>query len=213
MQFGFQAKPSTEAATCFFLETIKQKMDKAGIVGAVIFIVKRRLILSTTKVSKLASFNLSSKKLNRMKLYLAGRIQCVRVGSETSPVLRIEMSVPQGSILGPHLTRTVVVKSFQTLKEHVYHNFLEFQWFPCKYQNNKQLFNSVQQWQTWLSCTLHPRLSKLTLNESIRSIKCIFWVQWKWSFYWYMYDFSESFPVRNILSSLSDYLQGSTEDR
>lgn len=125
--------------------------------------------------------------LNRMKLYLAGMIQCVRVGSETTPVLSIEMRVPQGSILGPRLICAVVVKSFQTLKEHVYHGFLEFQWFPCKYQNNEQLLNSVQQWQMWLSCTLHPRLiidAVLTLKELIRSIKCIFWVQWKLSFYW-----------------------------
>ena len=34
-QFGFRAKHSTETANCFFLENVKSKMDKGGVVGAV----------------------------------------------------------------------------------------------------------------------------------------------------------------------------------
>ena len=34
MQFGFRANHSTETANCFFVENIKSKMDKGGVVGA-----------------------------------------------------------------------------------------------------------------------------------------------------------------------------------
>ena len=35
MQFGFRANHSTETANCFFVENIKSKLDKGGIVGAI----------------------------------------------------------------------------------------------------------------------------------------------------------------------------------
>lgn len=54
-------------------------------------------------IRKLANLNFSPDALNWMKSYLSGRIQCVRVGNETSPFLCNEMGVPQGSILGPIL--------------------------------------------------------------------------------------------------------------
>ena len=41
MQFGFRANHSTETANCFFVENIKSKLDKGGIVGAIFLDLKK----------------------------------------------------------------------------------------------------------------------------------------------------------------------------
>ncbi len=105
MQFGFRANHSTETANCFLLENIKLKMDKGGVVGAIFLDLKKAFdtVDHQILICKLANFNLSPNVLNWMQSYLTGRVQCVRVGSATSPFLSNEMGVPQGSILGPLL--------------------------------------------------------------------------------------------------------------
>ena len=48
-------------------------------------------------------FNFSPSAIDWMSSYLSDRVQCVRISGETSPPLRNELGVPQGSILGPVL--------------------------------------------------------------------------------------------------------------
>ena len=45
----------------------------------------------------------SRASLDWFKSYLSGRLQCVRIGAETSSLQGISHGVPQGSILGPAL--------------------------------------------------------------------------------------------------------------
>ncbi len=105
MQFGFRTNYSMETANCFFLENIKQKMDKGGAVGAIFLYFKKIFDTVSHQIPpcKLANYNFSIGALNWMKSCLADRIQCVRVGGKTSPLLSNEMGMAQGSILGPLL--------------------------------------------------------------------------------------------------------------
>ena len=41
MQFGFRANHSTEIANCYFLENVKSKLDRGGVVGAVFLDLKK----------------------------------------------------------------------------------------------------------------------------------------------------------------------------
>lgn len=105
MQFGFRANHSTETANCFFLETVKAKMDKGGVIGAVFLDLRKAFDTISHEVltTKLSMFNFSPGALKWMRSYLEGRTQCVRINSELSPHLAYDIGLPQGSILGPLL--------------------------------------------------------------------------------------------------------------
>ena len=101
MQFGFRASHSTETANCFFVENIKSKMDKGGVVGAIFLDLKKAFdtVNHQILIHKMSYFNFSTSVIDWMRSYM----QCVRVSGETSPPLRNKLSVPQGSVLGPTL--------------------------------------------------------------------------------------------------------------
>ena len=105
MQFGFRANHSTETANCFFLESVKTKMDKQGVIGAVFLDLKKAFDTISHEVltTKLSSFNFSPSAIKWMSSYLEGRTQRVRINGDTSPPLAYDVGVPQGSILGPLL--------------------------------------------------------------------------------------------------------------
>uniref|UniRef100_A0A8C6S602 Reverse transcriptase domain-containing protein n=1 Tax=Neogobius melanostomus TaxID=47308 RepID=A0A8C6S602_9GOBI len=105
MQFGFRANHSTDTATCFFIENVKSKMDRGGVVGAVFLDLKRAFdtISHDVLVSKLSRFNFSPDAVHWIKSYLDHRTQAVRVKNELSCNLVNGIGVPQGSILGPLL--------------------------------------------------------------------------------------------------------------
>ena len=105
MQFGFRANHSTETANCLLVENIKSKMDKGGIVGAIFLDLKKAFdtVNHQVLIHKMSYLNFSPSAIDWMSSYLSDRVQCVRVSGETSPPLRNELGVPQGSILGPVL--------------------------------------------------------------------------------------------------------------
>ena len=56
-----------------------------------------------TLLAKLQALGASRASLDWFKSYLSERLQCVRIGAETSSLQGISHGVPQGSILGPAL--------------------------------------------------------------------------------------------------------------
>ena len=104
MQFGFWANHSTETANCLLVKNIKSKMDKGGIVGTIFLDLKASdTVNHQVLIHKMSYFNFSPSAIDWMSSYLSDRVQCVTVSGETSPPLRNELGVPQGSILGPVL--------------------------------------------------------------------------------------------------------------
>ena len=80
-------------------------MDKGDIVGAIFLDLKKAFdtVNHQVLIHKMSYFNFSPCAIDWMSSYLSDRVQCVRVSGETSPPLRNELGVPQGSILGPVL--------------------------------------------------------------------------------------------------------------
>lgn len=105
MQFGFRANHSTETANCFLVENIKSKLDKGGVVGAIFLDLKKAFdtVNHEILIHKMSYFNFSTSVTDWMRSYLSNRVRYVRVNGVTSPPLRNEMGVPQGSVLGPIL--------------------------------------------------------------------------------------------------------------
>ena len=97
LQFGFRKPHSTEAAVCYFLETIKSKLVFLDLSKAFDTVNHKLLI------TKLTRFNFSEKSLKWMESYLSSRLQCVRVQNTKSTPCDNNLGVPQGSILGPLL--------------------------------------------------------------------------------------------------------------
>lgn len=102
---GPQADESTDTATCFFIECVKSKLDKGGVVGAVFLDLKKAFdtISHSVLISKLSLFNFSQDALKWIQSYLEHRTQAVRVKNILSSHLAYNVGVPQGSILGPLL--------------------------------------------------------------------------------------------------------------
>lgn len=105
LQFGFRRNYSTESATCFLTEKIKQSLDKGHVVGAVFLDLKKAFdtVNHNILISKLINFNLSRKSLSWFESYLKGREQCVTINDVRSAFLKIETGIPQGTVLGPIL--------------------------------------------------------------------------------------------------------------
>uniref|UniRef100_A0A3P9IXE9 Reverse transcriptase domain-containing protein n=1 Tax=Oryzias latipes TaxID=8090 RepID=A0A3P9IXE9_ORYLA len=105
MQFGFRKYHSTDTATCYFLENVKQLLDKGGFVGAVFLDLQRAFdtINHDVLLAKLSYFNFSNSALCWMKSYLHDRKQAVQIENSQSSFLSCSDGVPQGSVLGPLL--------------------------------------------------------------------------------------------------------------
>jgi len=105
MQFGFRSNHSTETANCFFVENVKSKLDKGGVVGAIFLDLKKAFdtVDHGVLLKKLSMFNVSPNVIKWMQSYLEHREQRVRINDEVSSAINCNIGVPQGSILGPLL--------------------------------------------------------------------------------------------------------------
>lgn len=105
MQFGYRKHHSTETACCYFIEVVKAKLEKGGVVGAVFLDLSKAFdtVNHSVLLRKLSNYNLSLSALQWVESYLSDRVQCVRVKSKLSTSKANDMGVPQGSVLGPLL--------------------------------------------------------------------------------------------------------------
>ncbi len=101
MQFGFHTNHLTETANCYFLESVKSKLD-GGEIGAVFLDFKKAFDTVNHEVllSKLSLFNFSTDAIKWMNSYLTNRNKSIRNGNTQSTYLNCNIGVPQGSILG-----------------------------------------------------------------------------------------------------------------
>jgi hypothetical protein len=100
---GFRAHHSTSTAMIQMYDSWVQAVDKGELTGvcmldmsAAFDVVDHAILLD-----KLKLYGFDDKSLKWMEDYLSGRTQAVYVDGALSPFLSVNVSVPQGSILGP----------------------------------------------------------------------------------------------------------------
>lgn len=74
IQFGFRTHHSTETACCYFLEVIKARLDKGGVMGAVFLDLRTAFntVSYSVLLSKLSNFKLSANIFTWLGSYLSG---------------------------------------------------------------------------------------------------------------------------------------------
>ena len=104
-QFGFREGHSTTMALSEFVEGVLKKFDKGEAVCAVLLdlskafdTVDRRILLN-----KLECYGIRGKMQSLIKSYLDQRKQFVNFSGYESTCEKIDVGVPQGSVLGPLL--------------------------------------------------------------------------------------------------------------
>lgn len=104
-QFGFRRKRTTEQAMIYLTTIINDVLDKGFKIGAIFLdlmkafdTVDHELLLKKCEV-----YGLRGKSLNFLRSFLSNRYQYVQLNDSSSEKKRIEIGVPQGSVLGPIL--------------------------------------------------------------------------------------------------------------
>ena len=114
LQFAYKAKRGTEDAVACLLHLLLQHLDRTGRQGKeYIFNFARILFVDFSSafnslqkhllIQKLHHLNIPPQLIHLTHNFLTDRLQAVRVGSTTSPMLTINTGVPQGCVLSPFL--------------------------------------------------------------------------------------------------------------
>ena len=104
-QSGNKKLHSCETLNVMITDKALEAMDAKKVTLVVLLDLSKAFdsIDHATLLAKLQALGVSSASLDWFKSYLSGRLQCVRIGAETSSLQGISHGVPQGSILGPAL--------------------------------------------------------------------------------------------------------------
>lgn len=104
-QFGFTKGRSTADAGISLIQHIFEAWEeRKDAIGIFCDLSKAfDCVDHQTLITKLIHYGIKDKALELLKSYLFGRVQKVFVNGNTSPGSRVQMGVPQGSILGPIL--------------------------------------------------------------------------------------------------------------
>ena len=104
-QFGFRPNHSTTDLMIFTVENICQQLDKRGFSIPLYFDLGKAFdtLPHTTLLQKLSYYGIRGIALELMTSYLSDRSQTVIVNNTSSQPAKIDIGVPQGSILGPLL--------------------------------------------------------------------------------------------------------------
>ena len=104
-QFGFRRGRSTALALSQFTDEVLGNMDN-GLINGIVFIDLKKAfdtLNHTIMLQKLKSLGIRSTRLAWFNSYLSFRIQSTVIGQTSSTTRKINVGVPQGSILGPLL--------------------------------------------------------------------------------------------------------------
>ena len=104
-QSGNKKLHSCETLNVMITDKALEAMDAKKVTLVVLLDLSKAFdsIDHATLLAKLQALGVSRASLDWFKSYLSGRLQCVRIGAETSSLQGISHGVPQGSILGPAL--------------------------------------------------------------------------------------------------------------
>ena len=104
-QSGNKKLHSCETLSVMITDKALEAMDAKKVTLVVLLDLSKAFdsIDHVTLLAKLQALGASRASLDWFKSYLSERLQCVRIGAETSSLQVISHGVPQGSILGPAL--------------------------------------------------------------------------------------------------------------
>ena len=104
-QSGNKMHHSCETLNVLVTDKALEAMDVKKVTLVVLLDLSKAFdsIDHTMLLAKLQALGVSHASLHWFKSYLSERLQCVRIGAETSSLKGISHGVPQGSILGPAL--------------------------------------------------------------------------------------------------------------
>jgi len=116
-QFGFRSKRSTELATAYFIDKIRQNMNNGKLTGVIYVDLSKAFdnISHAMILNKLPRFGISGTPQQWISSYLFGRKQQVCLKGILSPPSPITCGVPQGSILGSLLFLLIFNDSVETM--------------------------------------------------------------------------------------------------
>ena len=123
-----------------------------------------------TLLAKLQALGVSRASLDWFKSYLSGRLQCVRIGAETSSLQGISHGVPQGSILGPalftiYLNNIPSIPDVCSLESYVDDSKLYLSFPVAEASNVIQQINKdlkkIASWCCYNSLLINPEKTKL----------------------------------------------------
>ena len=104
-QYGFRARKSTTQAILNLLQYLYKNIDSGKIIFSIFLDFRKAFDSVNHKIllSKLETYGIRGVALDWFRSYLSNRSQYVCINDACSNVLKIDYSVPQGSILGPLL--------------------------------------------------------------------------------------------------------------
>ena len=104
-QFGFRKSHSTELAVTNLYDSLLKKLDEKDITCAIFLDLAKAFdsVNHTILLQKLEKYGIRGIPLKFLESYLSNRWQYVKLNGKCSDLERIEIGVPQGSILGPLL--------------------------------------------------------------------------------------------------------------
>ena len=104
-QFGFQKGKGTVEALTKLNEQVSKALDEKKKVGLIFFDLQKAFDTVCRKklMNKLRYYSLSRQFCSLLESYLTDRYSCCKIDNYCSPLVRNDVGVPQGSILGPIL--------------------------------------------------------------------------------------------------------------
>ena len=171
-QSGNKKHYSCETLNVFVTDRVLEAMDVKKVTLLVLLDLSKAFdsIDHTTLLAKLQALGVSPASLDWFKSYLSNRLQCVRIGAETSSLKGISHGVPQGSILGPalftiYLNDIPSIPDVCSLESYVDDSKLYLS-FPIAEANNmiQQINNDLHKIASWCchnSLLINPEKTKL----------------------------------------------------
>jgi len=127
LQFGFRQKYSTSYALLHLTETIRQALDKGDFACGIFVDLQKAFDTVDINIllAKLQYYGVKGVANLWFKSFLTDRKQFVNINGAPSNVSRVEIGVPQGSVLGPLLFLLYINDLHKVIKFCKVHHFAD----------------------------------------------------------------------------------------
>ena len=171
-QSGNKKLYSCETLNVMITDKALEAMDAKKVTLVVLLDLSKAFdsIDHATLLAKLQALGVSRASLDWFKSYLSGRLQCVRIGAETSSLQGISHGVPEGSILGPalftiYLNNIPSIPDVCSLESYVDDSKLYLSFPVAEASNVIQQINKdlkkIASWCCYNSLLINPEKTKL----------------------------------------------------